>query len=121
MVPAEGEYSVISGRRSAAQVAVSEAWAGIPFVGEKVGQLGAECCHLVREVADPLHRCVPQAELHEGELEYTEWSGDGRLLYIVGMDGSHQIDLGEDGTTEKFVGIVMDMTDEVAVGAGPGV
>jgi hypothetical protein len=35
------------------------------------------------------------------------------------MDGnlivrSHQVDLGEDGTTEKLVGVVMDMTDRVA-------
>jgi hypothetical protein len=38
---------------------------------------------------------VAQAEGHEGELEKAKWSGDGRLLYIVGMDwdlvvGSHQ-------------------------------
>jgi hypothetical protein len=37
------------------------------------------------------------------------------------MDGdlilsSHPVDLGEDGTTEKLVGVVMDMTDGVAVG-----
>jgi hypothetical protein len=42
------------------------------------------------------------------------------------MDGdlivcSHQVDLGEDGTTEKMVGVIMDMTDEVAVEDGPGV
>jgi hypothetical protein len=28
----------------------------------------------------------------------------------------HQFDLGEDGTTEKLVGVVMDMTDGVALG-----
>jgi hypothetical protein len=54
-------------------------------------------------------------------------NGDnGGLLYIVGMDGelvvcSHQVDLGEDGRTEKLVGVVMDMKDWVAVGDGPGV
>jgi hypothetical protein len=37
------------------------------------------------------------------------------------MDGdfvlsSRQVDLGEDGTTEKLVGLVMDMTDRVVVG-----
>jgi hypothetical protein len=42
------------------------------------------------------------------------------------MDGdlivsSHQFDLGEDGTTEKLVGIVMDLTDGEAVGDGLGV
>jgi hypothetical protein len=41
------------------------------------------------------------------------------------MDGymivsSHQIDLGE-GTTEKLVGAVMDMTEVVALGDGPSV
>jgi hypothetical protein len=58
--------------------------------------------------------------------EKAKWCGDGRLLYIVGMNGnvvvrSHQIDLGEDGTAEKLVGVVMDMTDWIAVGDGPGV
>jgi hypothetical protein len=62
----------------------------------------------------------------EGELENTECSGDGGFLYIVRMHGnfvvrSHQVDLGEDGTTKKLVGVVMDMTDGVAVGDGPGV
>jgi hypothetical protein len=42
------------------------------------------------------------------------------------MDGdfavsSHQVDLGEEGTTEKLVGVVMDMTDGVVVEDGPGV
>jgi hypothetical protein len=42
------------------------------------------------------------------------------------MDGDfivwcHQVDLGEDGTTEKLVGAIMDMTDGVAIGDGPGV
>jgi hypothetical protein len=42
------------------------------------------------------------------------------------MDGdlivsSHQVDLGEDGATEKLVGIVMNMTDGVAVRDDPGV
>jgi hypothetical protein len=52
--------------------------------------------------------------------------GDGRLLYIVGVDGnlfvdSHQVDLGEDGTTEKLVGVVVNMSDVVAVRNGTGV
>lgn len=42
------------------------------------------------------------------------------------MDGdfivsSHQVSLGEDGTVEKLVGVVMDVTDRVAVGDDPGV
>jgi hypothetical protein len=42
------------------------------------------------------------------------------------MDGdlvlsSHQVDFGEDGTTEKLVGVVMDMLDGVAVGNGTGI
>jgi hypothetical protein len=47
-------------------------------------------------------------------------------MYIVGMDrylvvSSHQIDLGEGGTTEKLVGVVMNMTDWIAVRDDPGV
>jgi hypothetical protein len=34
---------------------------------------------------------------------------------------SHQVDFGEDGTTEKLVGVVMDMPDGVAVGNGAGI
>jgi hypothetical protein len=42
------------------------------------------------------------------------------------MDGdlvvsSHQVDFGEDGTTEKRVGVIMDMPDGVAVGNDSGV
>jgi hypothetical protein len=42
------------------------------------------------------------------------------------MDGdlvvdSHQVDFGEDGATEKLVGVVVDMADGVEVGNGPGV
>jgi hypothetical protein len=33
----------------------------------------------------------------------------------------HQVDFGEDGTTEKLVGVIMDMPDGVAVGNGTGV
>jgi hypothetical protein len=62
MVPAEGGCFVISGRRSASEAAVSEAGAGISFVVEKVFQLGAECCHLAREVLDPLHKSVVVGE-----------------------------------------------------------
>jgi hypothetical protein len=49
------------------------------------------------------------------------------VFYISsGMDGdfvvsSHQVDFGEDGITEKLVGVVMDMPDGVAVGNGTGV
>jgi hypothetical protein len=41
---------------------------------------------------------------------------DGDLVVI-----SYQVDFGEDGTTEKLVGVVMDMPDGVAVGNGTGV
>jgi hypothetical protein len=34
---------------------------------------------------------------------------------------SHQVDFGEDGTTEKLVRVIMDMQDGVAVGNGRGV
>jgi hypothetical protein len=34
---------------------------------------------------------------------------------------SHQVDLGDNGTTEKLVGVVTDMTDGVAVGDGLGI
>jgi hypothetical protein len=42
--------------------------------------------------------------------------GNGRLLYIVGMDGNlvvglHQVDFGENGTTEKLVDVIVDMAD----------
>jgi hypothetical protein len=69
---------------------------------------------------------VAQAEGHEGELEKGELYSNGFLLYSVGMAGyfivsSNQVDLGDDGKTEKLVGVFMDMTDGVAVGDGPGV
>jgi hypothetical protein len=41
---------------------------------------------------------------------------DGVL--VVGL---HQVDLGENGTTEKLVGVIMDMQDGLAVGNGTGV
>jgi hypothetical protein len=68
---------------------------------------------------------VEQAEGHEGELEKAEWSGNGRLLYINRMDGdlvvrSHQVDLGEDGTPEMLVGVIVYMTNGVAVWDYPG-
>jgi hypothetical protein len=34
---------------------------------------------------------------------------------------SHQVDFGEDGTTEKLVGVIVDMPNVVAVGNGTGV
>jgi hypothetical protein len=56
-----------------------------------------------------------------GGVAQAEGGGNGRLLYVVGMDGdlivsSHQVDFREDGTTEKLVGVIMDMSDGVAVG-----
>jgi hypothetical protein len=69
---------------------------------------------------------VAQAEGHEGELEKAEWSGDGGLVYIIRMEGDlvvhcHQVDLGEDGTPEKLVGVIVDMTDRVVVWDCPGI
>jgi hypothetical protein len=58
MVPAEGRCSVILAGGSAAQAAVPGVGAGTPGAGAKVGQLGAECCHLAREDLDPLQKCV---------------------------------------------------------------
>jgi hypothetical protein len=62
----------------------------------------------------------------QGKLEWGDWSGNDVLPYIVGMDGDlivscHQVDLGEDGTIEKLLGIIMDMTDGVAVLDDPSV
>jgi hypothetical protein len=47
-------------------------------------------------------------------------------MYNVGMDGdlvvsSHQFDIGEDGTTENLVEVIMDMPAGVAVGNVAGV
>jgi hypothetical protein len=47
------------------------------------------------------------------------------VSYIVVMDGNlivscHQVDLGEHGTIENPVIVVIDMTYGVAVGDGPG-
>jgi hypothetical protein len=41
------------------------------------------------------------------------------------MDGdfivsSHQVDIGVDGTIEKLMGVVMDMTEGEELGDGPG-
>jgi hypothetical protein len=60
----------------------------------------------------------PQDVVHEA----LEGFG-GSLLYIGWMDGnfvvcSHQIDFGEDRTTEKLVRVVVDMADGIAVGNG---
>jgi hypothetical protein len=35
--------------------------------------------------------------------------------------GSHQVSFGENGTTEKLVGVIMDMADGIAVGNSMGV
>jgi hypothetical protein len=69
---------------------------------------------------------VVQKEGHEWELEEAERSCNNGLLDIIGMDGdlvigSHQVDFGKDGATEKLVGVVVDMADGVAVGNGPGI
>jgi hypothetical protein len=34
---------------------------------------------------------------------------------------SHQVDLGEDRTTENLMGVIMDIMDRIAVGGGPSV
>jgi hypothetical protein len=75
-------------------------------------------------IYEPLKRLgiFAHAEGHEGDLEEAEWSGNGGLLYIIGMDGnlivcSHQVDLAEDGTTEKLLGVIMYMMDGVVVRA----
>jgi hypothetical protein len=41
---------------------------------------------------------------------------DGNLIV-----GAHQVNFGENGTTEELVGVIVDMADGVAVGNGPGV
>jgi hypothetical protein len=67
-----------------------------------------------------------QTEGHERKLEQAERSGNSGLLDVVVMNvdlvvGSHQVDFGKDGATEKLVGLVVDMADGVAVGNSPGV
>jgi hypothetical protein len=96
---------------------------------EDIIQVGeAEVESSLNVVHESLERLggVAQAEGHERELEKAKWCDDGRLLYIIRMNGdlvvrSHQVDLGEAGRTEKLVGVVMDLTDGVAVGDGPDV
>jgi hypothetical protein len=51
---------------------------------------------------------------------------NGVVMDVVEMDGdlvlsSHQVDFGEYGTTENLAGVIMDMTDKVAVENGKGV
>jgi hypothetical protein len=41
---------------------------------------------------------------------------DGNLIL-----GSHQVNFAENGTTEKLVGIIIDMADGIGVGNGTGV
>jgi hypothetical protein len=62
MVPVEGGCSVVFRWGSAARVAVPGAGAGILGDGAKVGQLGAECCHLAGKVLDTLQKCVALGE-----------------------------------------------------------
>jgi hypothetical protein len=62
---------------------------------------------------------IAQTEGHEGKL------GNSGLLYVVGMDkdlivGSHQVDFGRDGATEKLMGVAVDVMDRVTVRNGPG-
>jgi hypothetical protein len=66
---------------------------------------------------------IAQTEGHEGKLEETERCSDGGLRDISGMYRnlvvrSDKIDFREDATTRKLMGIVVDMTDWVAVGDG---
>jgi hypothetical protein len=50
--------SVLSGRGSVAQALFPGAAMEIPGAGVKLGQLGADCCHLVKEVLDTLLKCT---------------------------------------------------------------
>jgi hypothetical protein len=59
VIPASVGCRVILGWGSVARAAGPGAGAGIPGTAAKVGQLGAECCHLVREVLDLLQEYVP--------------------------------------------------------------
>jgi hypothetical protein len=94
-----------------------------PVEDEDIVQVGEAEVKSSQNVVHEALKClcgIAQAKGHEGELEKAEWSGNGRLLYIIRMDRdlvvhSHQVDLGEDGTPEKLVGVIVDMTDRVAV------
>jgi hypothetical protein len=62
---------------------------------------------------------VAQAEGHVGEHEEAKGSADG----VAGMDGNlivclHQIGLKEEVTTRELVGVLMYVTDGIAVGTG---
>jgi hypothetical protein len=61
VIPASVGYRVVPGWGSFAQAVVPGAGAGVgnPGIAAKVGQLGAECCHLAREVLDLLQEYAP--------------------------------------------------------------
>jgi hypothetical protein len=94
-----------------------------PGKDEDIVQVGEAEVESSQNVVHKALKClcgVSQAKGHGGELEKAEWSGNGCFLYIIRMDGdlivrSHQVDLGEDGTPEKLVGVIVDMTDGIAV------
>jgi hypothetical protein len=96
---------------------------------EDVVQVGeAEVESSQNVVHKPLKRLGggAQTEGHEGKLEKAEWSGDCCLLHMVRMEWdlvvrTHQVDLGEDGTSEKLVGVIVNMMDGLAVWDCPGV
>jgi hypothetical protein len=69
---------------------------------------------------------VAKAEIHERELEEANGSGDGGFLYIAGVGANlvvcpYQTDLGEEATTKELLGVIMYVTDGIAVGNGSGV
>jgi hypothetical protein len=81
--------------------------------------------NVVHEVLECLGGIV-QGERREEELEYAEWGGNAGLLYIIKMDGDliaccHQFAFGEEGTTDKLVEVIMNMTDGLVVGDVPDV
>jgi hypothetical protein len=70
--------------------------------------------------------CVAQAEGHERELEEAKRSSYGGLLDVGGVDRnlivcSDSIDLRENARTRELVGVIMYVSDGVAVGNGLGV
>jgi hypothetical protein len=92
-------------------------------------QLGEAAFESSQNVVHKALKClwgIAQAEGHEGELENAERSDNGHILYTIRMEGglgvrSHQNDLGEDGTLEKLVGVIVDISDEIVVWDCPGV
>jgi hypothetical protein len=69
---------------------------------------------------------IAQVQRHEGEFEKAEWIVNGRLLYIIRMDGdmivrSRQVDLGDNVTPVNLVGEIVNMTDWIEVRDYPGI